>query len=166
MTTGVKPKLIEFRLLSKIKKTETCWLWEGQKNVNGYGKIGIGSRTDKTNRMVYAHRLSYEIYVGPIPEYLTINHICKVRNCVNPSHLEAITLIENLKKADLGKNTGLKQRSKTHCPSSHEYDKRNVRIARDGSRKCKPCQTKRSREWYQKKRMELILRPMQEEITG
>lgn len=67
-----------------------CWQWVGSMAVNGYGRYGYPS--------AYAHRLMYELIVGPIPEGLVIDHLCRNRGCVNPAHLECVTLAENVKR--------------------------------------------------------------------
>jgi hypothetical protein len=76
------------RFITKVEKTETCWLWLAAKNPKGYGSF------DTT----YAHRWSYEYYKRPIPVGWQIDHLCKVTSCVNPDHLEAVTLEENLRR--------------------------------------------------------------------
>ena len=84
-----KPKLTTFeRFIAKVEKTETCWLWKASKNPKGYGSFGE----------TYAHRWSYEHYKRPIPAGWQIDHLCKVTSCVNPEHLEAVTLEENLRR--------------------------------------------------------------------
>jgi hypothetical protein len=70
-----------------------CWLWQGTMNWKGYGRISIGDRE------IGAHRVSYEIFVGPIPDGLEIDHLCKVRGCVNPDHLEPVTRRINQQRA-------------------------------------------------------------------
>lgn len=77
------------RFWSKVEKTDGCWLWTSTTNENGYGRFSI------KRRFVSAHRLAYEMTVGPIPDGLTIDHLCRVRSCVRPEHLEAVTLQEN-----------------------------------------------------------------------
>jgi len=81
------PTAIE-RFLAKVQKTDTCWIWTATKNPKGYGRF------DKT----YAHRFSYEHYKRPIAQHWQIDHLCKVTSCVNPDHLEAVTLEENLRR--------------------------------------------------------------------
>jgi hypothetical protein len=71
-------------------KTDTCWLWTGTIANNGYGHI-----YREGGPLMTAHRLSYEVHVGPIPDGLTIDHLCRVRHCVNPDHLEPVTVAEN-----------------------------------------------------------------------
>ena len=74
----------------------SCWLWTSPLDRDGYGHIQIG------RKMCRAHRVAYEWLVGPIPEGLTIDHLCSVRNCVNPSHLEPVTAAENALRAQRG----------------------------------------------------------------
>lgn len=78
------------RFNSRISKTSTCWVWNAPLTSLGYGRITINYRP------WLAHRLSYELHVGPIPEGLDIDHICHNRSCVNPNHLRATTRKQNL----------------------------------------------------------------------
>ena len=80
---------IRIRFLDKVEKTDTCWLWTGAVGTSGYGRIGEGAR------VLQAHRVAYELFVGRIPEGLHIDHLCSVRLCVRPDHLEAVTQHEN-----------------------------------------------------------------------
>jgi hypothetical protein len=83
----------EARFLSRVNKTDSCWLWTAHVHpVTGYVQFRIGGRGGK---MVLAHRWSYEHYVGAIPAGLQIDHLCRVRHCVNPEHLEPVTPSEN-----------------------------------------------------------------------
>lgn len=70
-----------------------CWIWTASKKPRGYGQFAI--RVNGKNKNHYAHRLSYEIHVGPIPEGMQLDHICRVRSCVNPDHLRVVTNMEN-----------------------------------------------------------------------
>lgn len=76
-----------------VEKTDTCWLWIGSRTHDGYGLFGAD------NRRTGAHRFSYEFHVGPIPDGLQLDHLCYVRNCVNPAHLEPVTAAENGRRA-------------------------------------------------------------------
>ena len=119
-----------------------CWDWLGA-TIIGYGVFGRGPQK-------LVHRLSYEIFVGPIPYGLQIDHLCRNRSCLNPDHLEAVTGTENQYRSM--SPTGLNAR-KTHCKRGHPFDERNTRIGKDGSRNCRTCAraaVQRSREQYQR----------------
>jgi len=91
--------------------------------------------------MQYAHRFGYELLVGPIPTGLTLDHLCRVRTCVNPAHLEPVSIGENVLRGDTRPAANLK---KTHCPRGHAYDAANTYIARGGERHCRTCNTAKS----------------------
>lgn len=84
---------IKKRFWDKVKKTNKCWNWLGCKTSTGYAQI------IRNKRLVYVHRLSYEFNIGKIPTGLTIDHKCKNRICVNPKHLEAVTLRVNIQRS-------------------------------------------------------------------
>lgn len=121
----LKVSVAEF-FISKIRKTSTCWIWTGFVGPNGYGSIGKR----------YVHRLSYEMFVGTIPEKLEIDHLCRNRRCVNPSHLEPVTHKENSVR---GFGTSGINARKSSCLRGHEFNRRNTRIDKNGSRKCRIC---------------------------
>lgn len=106
--TGVPPRPPEERFWPKVIKTETCWLWTGSKNAQGYGTFNAGG-----NRPVYVHRFAYELLVGPIPKGLTLDHLCRVPLCVKPDHLEPVTHQENISRASA---------ARTHCRKGHPLD--------------------------------------------
>lgn len=112
-----------------------CWLWTGALFRNGYGEVHF----EKKQRL--AHRVVYQLIVGPIPDDLQIDHLCRVRSCVNPSHMELVTQEVNIQRG----LTGDHQRRKTHCPKGHPYDEANTYIypsgRRAGWRECKICRT-------------------------
>lgn len=81
------------RFMSFVRATESCWLWEGPTIHDGYGKFEIGR-----NKHWRAHRFTYSVLVGPIPTGLALDHLCRVRNCVNPDHLEPVTNAENIRR--------------------------------------------------------------------
>lgn len=133
------------RFLSKIQQDDNsgCWLWMATTH-KGYGKFAVGSKRDGTNRNVLAHRYAYELWVGPIPEGLVLDHLCRTPGCVNPNHLEPVTVAENTRRGDLW----LVSASKTHCPQGHPYDEVNT-LWRKGARqrRCRTCHCEQNRAY-------------------
>ena len=122
---------------------EGCWLWVGCVDVKGYGRLKFG--TSKGNR---AHRKVYECLVGPIEPGLHLDHLCRVRNCVNPQHLEKVTPQENTDRGNYGKN----KFRKTHCLRGHEYDADNTYFdKKTGWRQCLRCKAAHARARLSKK---------------
>ena len=126
-----------------IQISDTCWHWTGRITTFGYGEVTKGSRINGTNRTYRAHRLAYETLVGPIPDGMELDHLCKNRRCVNPSHLEPVSHAENHRRANCSRN-GAHERTKTHCPQGHPYMGENLYISqtRRGTpaRRCRTCQ--------------------------
>lgn len=110
------------RFWSKVNKTETCWLWTGGTSGTGYGKYAIRRVSFR------AHRLSWEEENGPVPEGLQLDHLCRVRLCVRPSHLEPVTGKVNVQRA-VGDT----------CPEGHPY------VIYMGRRQCPTCRLERKR---------------------
>ena len=85
---------LEERFWAKVRKTRTCWLWTGAISDTGYGAFNRGS--GRANRdYISSHRFAYELVVGPIAEGLHLDHLCQVKACCNPAHLEPVTPAEN-----------------------------------------------------------------------
>jgi hypothetical protein len=84
---------------ARVTKTETCWLWNRPPNNAGYGTIKVDSRT------VMAHRFAWELASGPVPDGMELDHLCRVRACVRPSHLEPVTHAENGRRAATARRT-------------------------------------------------------------
>jgi hypothetical protein len=135
------------RFWSKARDTGSCWLWEAGKFPDGYGAFYItGDR-----RPYGAHRVAYEALAGRIPDGLVLDHLCRVRNCVNPAHLEPKTNRENLIAP--GSESVAARIHWTHCPRGHEFAPGNLVRAyvRKGLRKCRACQSANSRRTYLRK---------------
>ena len=116
-----------------------CWIWTAADN-GAYGvywfELGVGPQG-------YAHRFAWQVANGQtIPEGLTIDHLCKRTLCVNPAHLELVTMAENILRGDSPMAINAR---KTHCPKGHPYDSGNTRV-RNGSRFCKECDRSSHRE--------------------
>jgi hypothetical protein len=132
----MRPRLTE-RLLSRVSNLggEGCWEWEGSVSPEGHGRISR-MRGDGFQQHPLVHRVVYEWLVGPIPQGLTIDHLCRNPRCVRPSHLEPVTNIVNVMR---GVSPAAQNARKTHCHKGHELppDYRAWRNKR--MRSCKPC---------------------------
>lgn len=143
---------LEAQFFGRVDKGEGhgCWEWTGPHIKGGYGQFRVPNGKGK-QRGHLAHRWSYEHHIGPIPEGLTLDHLCVNPPCVNPAHLEPVTQRENNLRGDgvAGRNA-----RKTHCPAGHLYDEANTYIRpTDGGRDCKTCINRRSRERNQRRRV-------------
>lgn len=126
------------RFWSKVDKSGDCWLWTAAIDK------GYGSFTIRRGEKAKAHRYAYQELVGPIPVGLTLDHLCRNRACVNPAHLEPVTLGVNVLR---GEGPGANNRRKSHCPKGHPYDRTTV----EGWRRCEEC----SREYHRQYRNRL-----------
>lgn len=120
------------RLSVDVDDVNGCWVWRRGRDSHGYGTIHV------QRKQVGAHRVSYETFVGPIPEGLQLDHLCRNRACVNPGHLEPVTSRINTNRSPFA-NAHV-----TSCPRGHAYDDTNT-YYRDGHRDCRLCRTIRRR---------------------
>lgn len=129
-----------------------CWLWAGSVDRDDYGKFAVTTTTGRV-RHCRAHRWAYEARVGPIPEGLTLDHLCRVRRCVRPSHLEPVMSAVNTMR---GQGPAASNAAKTHCKRRHEFTPGNTYHKQQPSgsmtRACKECGRQRSREHQRAKR--------------
>lgn len=126
-----------------------CWNFLGAKSEFGYGRVGVGSKLDGTRTHRLTHRVVYEALVGPIPEGLQVDHLCRNPACCNPEHLEPVTPQVNQLR---GIGPSAINAAKTNCPAGHEYVDGNL-LGGDPSngRKCRACNAKRKRDEYRAK---------------
>lgn len=127
----MKPRLLD--LFDRRSVTpEGCWRWTGGHTTAGYGT----TRFDK--KLTYVHRLARELEIGPIPQGYEVDHLCRVRDCFNPAHLEAVTPRENNLR---GVGLAAQRAHMTHCPRGHEFTPDNIyaRPDRENSRMCRAC---------------------------
>jgi hypothetical protein len=136
------PRNLADRWWLRVDKTgpDGCWQWIGAKWARGYGIFTLPG----TQQRIAAHRWGYEHLVGPIPDGLELDHLCRNRQCVNPEHLEPVTHLENVRRG-LVRQNGQHERDKTHCPQKHPYDERNTKVTDRGHRKCRACDAARTR---------------------
>lgn len=112
-----------------------CWRWHGALQPTGYGMLWNGRRPEQ------AHRVAYKLFIGEIPDGCEIDHICRNRSCVNPSHLRAVSHRENMRVSDtpMGRNA-----RKTSCKRGHHLAGNNLRHI-NGTRQCRECMNLRAR---------------------
>lgn len=140
---------IEERFWAKVlpEPNSGCWLWGAGLSPEGYGRLSESG----TRKALYAHRYSYELHKGPIPEGLELDHLCRVRSCVNPDHLEPVT-----RKTNMLRGLGNGNKEKTHCPKGHLYSGQNLIISTRGNgktfRRCRTCLNKQNAEYMREKR--------------
>ena len=129
------------RIFKKIKFGDGCWEWQNSIQSNGYGKVLYN------NKMRWAHRVVYELLVGPIPGNRELDHLCRNPKCVRPEHLEVVTHKENMRRSPFSAPDF--HRAKTHCPSGHPYSGSNL-IVYHRMRYCRKCQQKHKRAYEEK----------------
>lgn len=149
------PQIIKrFEARFDATDADACWPVQGKAAREGYAQL----RVDRLrNVYIQAHRFAYQLYVGPIPDGLVLDHACHNRDlacpggdtcphrrCVNPAHLEPVTQRENIRRSSLTNG------HKTHCTKGHPYDEENTFIRKNGKRGCRACRTVSSRRYHEK----------------
>ena len=143
MPTGVYPRRpLADRFWEKVavQGPDDCWLWLGYKDHNGYGQISVAGRG------VGAHRVSFELNKHALPPGLVPDHLCRRPSCVNPDHLEAVTMGENTRRGVLHLVRAAKARQQTHCKRGHPLFGSNLRMG-DHGRYCIICQRNAAEVW-------------------
>lgn len=135
------------RVMAKVDASGDCWEWTGRFGDHGYGSYSVSGSTKQ------AHRLVWELLVGPVAPGLTIDHLCRVRSCVNPDHLEPVTMRENTLRSPIA--PAAVNARKTHCPRGHPYAGDNVTYSANG-RACVECDRTKSREYQRRLRAQRL----------
>jgi hypothetical protein len=135
----------EDRFWANVEKTESCWVWTAGRFTEGYGGFRVDGRTRR------AHRVAYELLIGPIAHGLVLDHLCGNPSCVNPAHLEPVTNRLNVLRGS--GHTAVNAR-KTHCIHGHEFTPQNTYRDRRAKRHCVECGRIRSREHQRRLRAE------------
>lgn len=132
----------EERFWAKVdKQSNGCWLWTAYCQPNGYGWFYAGPDISHA-----AHRFSFELLVGPVSEGLDLDHLCRVRSCVNPAHLEPVTRRENLLR---GETVTAMHAAQQFCINDHEFTPANTYVYPDGRRRlCRACRASRMRSYH------------------
>lgn len=111
-----------------------CWLWLGATNRGGYGVISIGN-----SKARLAHRFGFELLQGAVPDGLELDHLCRVRSCVNPAHLEPVSRRENTLR---GESPSVMVAKMGHCKRGHPFGGDNLYIRKSGKRECRACRNR------------------------
>lgn len=126
------------RFAAKVEFTDSCWLWTASTMRDGYGRFCY------RNRRWLAHRWAWTFLRGPIPDGLSVDHLCRVVQCVNPDHLEPVPIAENIRRSP--------HSHKTHCIRGHEFTPDNILWQRDGGRRCRACKREYERDYMKARR--------------
>lgn len=153
MAREARPEFDRFSEKYSIDPDSGCWNWTGSKvgrtakSPADRGMFYLGPGHEKTRMLAY--RWSYEHFVGPIPDGLQIDHLCRNPTCVNPEHLKPVTARENVRR---GTSHIAELMDSTHCPRGHALEGDNLYVGVDGGRRCKRCRLDRTREYEERNR--------------
>lgn len=146
------PKLTsaeEHRFWAKVEATGFCWNWIANQDRQGYGHFNCGAPVKK----YLAHRVTYTELLGPIPEGMELDHLCRNTSCVNPDHLEPVTRTENQKRIPFRASDGRQppwvvsgKNVTGYCKHGHEYTEANTYYYKDGRTDCRTCKASRVRK--------------------
>ena len=134
---------LQERLWPRIDASGPCWLWTGGKGRNGYGKV----TRDRNSGTAYVHRVVWEILVGPIPAGADMDHLCRVRACCNPDHLEPVTRAVNVARGS--SRAGAPRH--TECTNGHRLTPDNTAMNGTGKRTCRTCKNAAARRYRTRK---------------
>lgn len=132
------------RFWPRVDAFGDCWEWTGRRNKDGYGRFDVTA-----HGAVYTHTYAWEALVGPVPEGLELDHLCRNPACCNPDHLEPVTRKVNTLR---GYGPSARHARKTHCPAGHPYDQSNTHLDTRGQRNCRACGRVRARQYRADKR--------------
>ena len=152
----VSQQAAESRFWAKVAKSDGCWLWIGKTNRGGYGQAYDHRGSSKGRHQALAHRMAYELAIGPIPDGLTLDHLCRTRACVRPDHLRPCTIGENL-RAPGATTFQARNAAKTRCKRGHELAGENLSVNNRGQRVCLTCYRERKRLYRTRRQSEMAV---------
>ena len=133
------PEAVFWPKVDRSGGPDSCWTWEGKRDCLGYGLCHFAGEW-------FAHRVAYRLAVGPVPDGLELDHLCRNTSCANPAHLEPVTGAENIRRAVLAR------RERPHCANGHPYTAASLYVLR-GQRFCRTCGTGAARRYQERKRL-------------
>lgn len=139
-----------WRRVDRSGPRDDCWIWRGPLSKSGYGFVWVPTTPGKGTTL-RAHRVAYELNVGPIPEGLVIDHLCRNTRCVNPLHLRACTHHENVVEAPGSLAPAALNAKLTHCRRGHEFTPENTEVW-NRRRVCLKCKRMRDREGQRRRK--------------
>lgn len=145
--TGYKktPDIVRVLLALQVDSESGCWLWTKSRDLGGYGHTWIGSKLEGTKRMVRVHRFVFqELRDVTLPRDIVLDHLCRVRHCANPGHLDPVTQQVNAQRGDTGRNTP----RASHCRAfpEHVFPQHAYVNPNTGARQCRTCGRRKWRE--------------------
>lgn len=148
MTASARDALID-RIMRRVSKHPNgCWIWAGC-TTKGYGQV----RARELGGTKLVHRVVYERLVGPIPEGLELDHLCRAPTCCNPAHLEPVTHAENMRRGQGLLNMIATRRGLTHCKNGHEFTPENTYVnPGTNTRRCRECHRQWTRRYLARRR--------------
>lgn len=146
---------IDIEEARRLGRDGYCWIWNGALTKGGYGIMRVSKKYAHLSDRVYSsccqstsHRWTYRSLRGPIPDGLTLDHLCRMRSCVNPWHLDPVSMRENILRGD---TLAARNAAKTHCIHGHEFTPENTGHQKSG-KYCMECKRMFNRECYARKR--------------
>jgi HNH endonuclease len=125
-------RLSEEDFWNRVDASGDCWLWTGRLRASGYSEVRLYPLEERL-----VHRVAWFLLCGPVPAGLTLDHLCRVRHCVNPDHLEPVTQQENNRRSQ---SRSAKLGRQVKCRRGHDFDKANTYVNVQGKRRCRACQ--------------------------
>lgn len=143
-----RPDVAERMRARCVVTAQGCWEWQGARDKRGYGRLTFANRSWLVHRLMFALTNGFDV-LGP-----ALDHLCRNHACINPAHLESVTVGENTRRGLIPNILRARGAAVTHCPQGHEYTPENTRRSSGGWRECGICRAARHRRYRQLARNE------------